>query len=428
MGALLAAFAVLFLASAASAASEIESSSAHNFALAGALLGSDNACGLAERTPTADDIFSVASIAAVALLPMADNRTSDLSSPKLLWGWSAKSPRSAQFEVAPDDGCQPGRLELYAPSEKRLEGGKLEYAYGNRRMAVGLEPGGPNPVGLDLNESHLREEDFVGLFANLSVNVSGKASVTYSYGKFWQERVCTDYGDYVGCGCETRSEFGLKAFEKPVKSSRTFFVEVGKNEVLWLNPPLQNRLAENQQGKLLIFARRMPAKISVNADGREIAAGKMYGFAVSEGSCGEKIVQSKFFPESLNAFANASTEPVSPTQLVEKNASYLPHYFEFGWDESPGRKNITVFYEDWFSNAANESREFFARRPEGFFGDAAPGAMALREGDARRTPAAYPAKESSGQAIGASFLAAVFAIPFAFAAIGILRWLRKFSP
>jgi hypothetical protein len=283
-------------------------------------------------------------------------------------------------------------------------------------------------------------EDYAGLFANLTVNLSGKVSVAYSYEKYWYAYSCETDGEYVGCGCTLQRESGVKEYEKPVFGSRKFLVETGPVEKFWLNPPLGKRLAGKQDGKLLFFARRMPAKIVVKADGGEIAGVVPYKFRLEDGKCSEKRVGMEFSPQAQNAFVNAGNTSEFPRQLVEKDAAYLPIYLEFGWDADAGRKNITTEYEDWFSHKMNFSDEIFAREPEAFgwrgraeSGEAreqaegAAGAMVLRQGDEARTPAAYPAKENAFTTVSLSSLAAVFAIPFALGAIAIIRHLRKFG-
>jgi hypothetical protein len=143
--------------------------------------------------------------------------------------------------------------------------------------------------------------------------------------------------------------------------------------------------------------------------------------------CGEKTVEQAFRPEAANAWMNASSTTVFPYQLVAKNASYLPFYFEFSWNETAGKKDVVLEFEDSFSNSQNFTREFSVREPVQFSEANSEDAMALRQGNEKETAAAYPSKEKSGAAINLSSLAILFAIPFALSAAWIIRWLQKFN-
>ncbi|MEM2138095.1 MAG: hypothetical protein QW568_03325 [Candidatus Anstonellaceae archaeon] len=428
MGVRVALVVLLFLPS-LFAVKEIEEASEHNAGLAASLLGAENACGYEARQPSAEDVFSVADITAVAVIPQAGGITTDVPQPRLLWSYSVDYPEDAVFPVESEGGCPMGRIEIRNPINRKLENGRLAYSYGNRTMQVNLFPNGPNPVLLDLNSSYLEERDYSGLFANLTVNLSGRVSVTYSYEKYWYTYRCETDGEYAGCGCTLRADFGVKEYEKPVFGSRKFLVETGPVEKIWLNPPIGKRLSGKQDAKLLFFARRMPAKITMREDGSELAHAAPYRFRLENGECGEKIVAVEFSPETANSFVNVSNAPEFPKQLVGKNAAYLPIYLEFGMDSSAGRKNLTVEYEDWFLNRMNFSDEILVREPEAFDEiSAEEGAVFLRQGDGSRTPAAYPARGEGFAPVPLSSLAAVFAVPFALGAIAIISWLQKIRP
>ncbi len=420
-------FALCFLSGMPLAVFEIENASGYNFAIADSLLGADNPCGLERRAATADDIFSVADIAAVSIVPSVGNVTSDLSSPKLLWSWFASFPQSATFPIHSDGSCPEGTLELYNPAWKNLHEAKLVYKYGNRTVEANLSGDGPNPVALELDSGHLQGSDYEGLFANLSINLSGKIGVSYSYRKTEYAETCTHTEEFEGCNCEESVEFGIKPYEKEVGSERMFLVETGPVEGIWLSPPLLGRLAGNEKGTVLLLARRMPAMITAVADGREIANAVPYKFEVKNGECGEKIVEQAFEPEVANAIVNASSLTVFPYQLVAKNASYLPYYFEFFWNETAGRKRVVLEFKDRFSHSQNFTREVSVREPAQFSDDGGQGAMNLLHGDWKNTPAAYPSQEKTGTGIDLSSLAILFAIPFALFSIGIIRWLQKFN-
>ena len=407
-----------------SAVFEADEASAHNLAIAGGLLGAKNACGAAERQPTEENIFQVASIDAVALIPQIDNATSDLSSPSLLWSWSAAFPQEASFQIPGSDDCPDGELALYLPTGATLKWAILRYSYGNSSRQQGINASGQNPIQLDLNASHLREIDYAGAFSNLSLNLSGKVSVTYNYKRAWFEKKCTQIGEYVGCGCEEDGEFGFRTYEKDVFDSRNFSVESGPVSELWLNPPLAKRLEGTEMARLAFFARRMPAEISARAGGREIASAKPYSFATGNGRCGEKVVRSAYQPQG-NLALRRGEGALFPSQLVEKNAAYLPFYLEFLWEEEAGRKEVVLQYEDWFSHRQNFSTNFSVRAPAAFSAEGNGSAVVVRQGDDERAPAAYPSAEAAAALPDFSLIAALLAAPFLLLLWGAAGWLAR---
>ncbi|MFA6214862.1 MAG: hypothetical protein WC717_06340, partial [Candidatus Micrarchaeia archaeon] len=104
------------------AVSEVEEAAFRNAMLAQPLLGAANACNAPARTPTADDIFYVAGIRIVSLIPQAGNATSDLSNASALWSWSADFPQEARFSIREDGRCPAGEIRYYAPSAPSLSG------------------------------------------------------------------------------------------------------------------------------------------------------------------------------------------------------------------------------------------------------------------------------------------------------------------
>lgn len=405
------------------AVSEADEATGYNLAIAGQLLGTENACGAQERLPTENDVFQVASIDAVALIPQIDNATSDLSSPSLLWSWSAAFPQDVSFQIPGSDDCPDGELALYLPTDATLKEAALRYSYGNSSRQQGINGSGPNPIRLDLNASHLLEIDYAGVFANLSLNLSGKVSVTYNYKKTWFEKKCAQIGEYLGCGCEEGGEFGFRTYDKEVFDSRNFSVEAGHVSELWLNPPLQKRLEGAEMARLAFFARRMPAKLSVFSGGREIASAMPYSFAIESGKCGEKTVRSNFQFQGNIALRQGGA--LFPSQLVEKNAAYVPFYLEFPWEEEAGRKEVVLQYEDWFSHQQNFSSNFSVRRPEAFSASGNGSAILLRQGSDERTPAAYPSAEAAAALPDFSTIAALIAAPFLLLLWGAAEWLAR---
>ena len=181
-------------------------------------------------------------------------------------------------------------------------------------------------------------------------------------------------------------------------------------EEFWLNPPLQSRLDGGGNGEALLFARRMPASVSVFSDGKAVGSALPYEFSVEEGGCGELSVRAGFAPIGDNMEMNKSAGPLFPFQLVEENASYLPFYVRFGWNETRGRKKVEIAYEDWFSHAFNFTREFSVRNPESFSPGGYGGEMTFRQADDRTAAAAYPSGAAGGAPVDFAAFAAGFAL------------------
>ena len=403
---------------------EIIDAADYNTGLASALLGAENPCGAGERQISENDIFSVAGVRVITAMPLADNITSDLSAPEALWSWFAKFPKSATFASPSGNGCPSSVLELYAPQSPVLGNAKLSYRYGSAEKEVQLGSFGPNPVALDLNSGYLREEEFARLYANLSLEINGEISVVYSYRKTTYQKVCHTAAKGTFCGCEQKIDLGTRTYAKQASDARSFLVEIGPVEEVWLNPPLQKRLAGKQTGKFLIFARRMPAKINVSADGRELGWSEPYKFSVAAGECGERVVTSSFLPRQNGVEVKTNETEICPFQLVGKNASYLPFYLDFGWDETAGKKRVNVEYEDWFLHGQNFSREFSVREPAAFSSRGGEGTGEIKQGSDSLSPAFYPAEEKTAPLPDFSPVAALVALPF-FGAIYFLS--RRFS-
>ena len=399
----------------------------HNIGISGSLLGR-NACGFEAKEPSEGDMFAHAGMRAVSLVPLIDNVTSDLSSPSLVWSWAADAPPYASFRLPGTTECPGGEIVLFNRSEISFYDAKMAYKYGNKTKEKALSGTGPNPVPLDLNTSSLNEADFSQLHANLTVKLSAKAGVGYSFRKRELYHKCEYYENATVCYCAEKFTTGRKNYEKEIGGERYFLVEAGPVQEFWLNPPLQKRLDGDSDGKVLFFSRRMPGKITATVNGREIASSSPYSFETTNGSCGEKLVKSKWNPSSMNSKINMSNETVAPNQLVEKNASYLPIYLEFGWRESAGGRQMLLEYEDWFSNKMNFTRNFSVRKPAPFTANESAGSLAIRAGDDKTSPAAYPSQEKAGVLPDIVPLAALLALPLAFGAIGILRWMRKIVP
>ena len=414
----------LFILGSASAVPEAWRASAHNIGISGSLLGS-NMCGFEEREPSEGDAFSSAGIRAVTLVPQIDNITSDLANPQLVWSWTADAPASAVFPLPGTTECPGGELRLFNRSAISFSDAAATYRFGKKETVAALSGTGPNPMQLELNASGLDERDFTGLYANLSIRLSAKASVSYSFSKKYFRRACDYYGNFTVCYCEEKYALGRKSYEKALFDERNFSVEVGPVSEFYLNPPLQTRLDGSGTGKVVFFARRMPAKISAAVDGAEIASAEPYKFEMLNGSCGEMIVKSKYAPSGTNAHINKSNATAMPRQLVQKNASYLPFYLEFNWSESAGKKALSLEYEDWFSHSENFTREFAVRRPDAFASNASEAAVAIRTGDDKSSPAAYPSPEKTGVLPNAAPLAALLAVPCAIGAYGLLLLARK---
>lgn len=410
------------------AVQEVWQASVHNTAISGSLLGS-NLCGFEVRQPSEADMFSAAGIRAVAIVPQIDDATSDLSSPSLLWSFAADAPASAVFGLPGTTECLGGEIRLYNRSGISFSDAKMEYEYGGRKQEANLYGTGPNPVPFDLSPGPINESDFSQLYADLKVRLSAKASVSYSFRKRELFLKCEYFGNATVCYCDEKITQGRKDYARALSDGRDFLVEIGPVQELWLNPPLEKRLEGDAAGKVLFLSRRMPAKIAVAVGGGEIASATPFEFEISNGSCGEKLVKSIYAPKAINAKINRGSGAIAPYQLVEKNASYLPIYLEFGWGESAGKRQVSLDYEDWFSHSENFTRNFSVRGPEPFSANGSENAaMAIRTGDDKTSPAAYPPQEKPGALPDIAPLAALLAPMFAFGAIGLLRWMRKIAP
>lgn len=420
-----AALLLLLLCPFAYPAQEIDDAAEYNMGLAPSLLGAKNPCGAAESRIGENDVFSVAGVRLVTVMPMANNVTSDLSSPKVLWSWFAVYPERATFATPSEDGCPAGKLEIYNPGNPALKNAALRYKYGSLEREVPLASAGPNPVVLDLNGSRLAEDGHARLYANLSLKLEGEIAVEYDYRKTAYRMVCRTGEAGTFCGCEPESTGGRRRYVKEVGDARGIHVETGPVEEVWLSPPLQTRLSGNQKGKLLIFARRMPAKINISVGGRELGWSEPYRFSVADGGCGEKTVSGYFAPMQQGLAVGMNETAVFPLQLVEKNAPYLPFYLEFGWREAAGGKEVSVEYEDWFSHTQNFTREFSVREPAAFSLRGEEGADGIRFGSDSLSPAFYPAEEKPARLPDFSPLAALVALPFFGAVYFLFRRLGR---
>jgi len=419
----LAAAAFLFLLSAAAAFAvpEVDGASQHNLAMAGRLISGANYCGFAEKSFTLDDMFTSSGIKAVSMIPQVNGTTSDRSSPALLWSLTALYPDSHTFDYTNPKECAGTIHALTSPTNARFSG-TLDYSYGSYSGSAPLSLAGPNPVPLVLRPDALQQPDLETLFVNLSVKLSGTFSIDYTYVKTTLVLLCSP-----ACSCFRFSVTQTKTYQTQVDDSRTFFVESGPVETFWVNPPLYSRLDGNERSQLGFFARRMPANVSVQVDGKEIAEGGPYRYAVRAGSCGEEIVDSSFSPSGVNMALNMSNGTVFPFQLVDKNASYLPFYSEFWWNETAGRKALAVFFTDRFNGSDNFSRNYSVRKPEPFSGNGAPagGGLAIRQASEKATPASYPVAQGPQPLPSYSALAILFALPFALGAIAIIRSIAR---
>jgi hypothetical protein len=196
--------------------------------------------------------------------------------------------------------------------------------------------------------------------------------------------------------------------------------------MLWLNPPLQARLEGGESAKTLLFARRMPAAIAFYADGRLIGENYPYSFSTKTGSCGERVVEAQFMPYGQGMDVSAGNGSIRPYQLVEKNASYLPFFLHFGWQQGRGAVESGILVEDWFSNRQYFGRNFSVRSPEPFSSNQSAMAVAIRTADYSTSPAAYPAKQyAAGGYPDLSVLAPLLAVGVCLGAYGLLRLVRK---
>ncbi|MCX6770389.1 MAG: hypothetical protein NT051_07030 [Candidatus Micrarchaeota archaeon] len=411
----------------------MEEASAHNLGIAKSLLGAKDACGATTRAPSQDDLFEVADLRIVILAPQVGNVTSNRAAPQLVWSWSASLPETAEFEIA-SENCPDGVEEYYNPSEPEFANGALEYSYLGevKRVALG---GGDSPVQLNLSGEAEERTDIALDFAhesapelayeNLSMKLVGEIRARYSYRKSTYEYVCHQLQGGIGCGCESEAEFGMRTFRMSLSDSRTFFVETEPVEEVWLNPPLNSRLAGLENGKLAFFARRMPAKISVYSEGNLIGEAAPYRFEESLGSCGQKEVKRIYSPEGKGAVINISQNSTRPFQLVSKNKHYVPIYFEFGWNESAGKRGVSLVYEDCFSAQDNFSRNFSVREPALFKPDEEAGNEAgviLREGSESLSPALHQsAARQEMPSSGAAVLAVALLLPLLLGAESFLR-------
>ena len=408
------------------AATDVEQATSHNLALAPSLLGAKNACNAPARLPSGDDIFFVADARIVSLIPQVGNATSDLSNASVLWSWSASFPQEARFSIREDERCPAGEIRYSAPSSPSLSG-TLSYLYGNSTETLLLSANGANPAPLDLSATKLSDSDYLQPFAPLSLALRADISVAYSFSKSIYSYRCTSMDGYTGCGCERNYDFGARTFKRSVFDARNFSVEVGPNSIFWLNPPLSSRLSGDGDGKVALFARRLPANISLAFRGKEIASVQPYSFSVRTGSCGEAIVDRGFSPSYVGAsgvFINTSA-PIFPSQLVDKDASYVPFYLAFPWQANAGRANFTIVLDDAFSNRQGFPREFSVREPAPFYpasdASGSDGAMERRQASDGATAAAFPAQEQQGAFPDFSIIAAAFAFPIAIGAAALCR-------
>lgn len=398
----------LLAVSAAFAVREAEDAAAHNAAIARSLLGAENACGAPERGITEGDLLSVADLRIVAIVPEVGGVTSDSASPALLWSWSAKCPKSAEFPVF-GGACPTGKITYHSPSEASLSNAALRYRYGGMEREIPL--GDENPVAMGLDESFLSPEDYAGVHVPLQVFVSGEISVQYAYKKTHYERFCQNLPDATGCGCELKTSFGVATFSRELEDAGNFSVEAGENEIFWVNPPLQSRLSGQGTGKFLLFARRMMANLTVISRGERLGFAEPYSFSVRRGECGEEKVSAVFSPRG-DIFVNASNESLLPFQLVEKNRSFRAFYAEFDWSADAGRGEMEIVQEDFFGNNVSSRRVFAVRAPEPFAEEGR--GQKIRQASERESPALYPGESPAPEkAPDFSVFAALAALPFA---------------
>ena len=428
------------------AVAEVEHASAQNTALAHSLLGAKNACNAPARVPSADDIFSVADARIISLIPQVGNATSDLANASVLWAWLAEFPQEARFSIRDDERCPAGEIRYFAPAAPTLSG-TLSYLYGNSTETLAISSGSANPMPLNLSAGKLTDADFLQPLAPLSISLRANISIAYSFSKSSYSYHCSSINGYTGCGCEMDYGSGVRTFQQSVSHARNFSVEVGPNSLLWLNPPLSSRLSGDEDGKVALFARRLPANISLAFGGREIASAQPYSFSVKTGECGEAIVEREFSPlpqAATGVFVNASA-PIFPSQLVDRNASYVPFYLEFPWHADSGKANFTIIFEDAFSRKQVFPREFSVREPTPFSSSsgaaASSGAIELCSGTTARacqgqsameerqasgtaTAAAYPSRAQIGAFPDFSIIAVAFAFPLAIGAAVLCRHLE----
>ncbi|MCX8195037.1 MAG: hypothetical protein N3G22_02950 [Candidatus Micrarchaeota archaeon] len=410
----------------ASASPKVWEAAGHNIEIAGLLLGK-NACGFEERQPTEGDMFSHAGIKIVSLIPQVDNITSDLAAPSLLWSWSADAPRQMTFPLTGTTNCPGGEVQLTRIGKVSLEGARAFYRYGNSSKEAALFEDGPNPLALNLTGIG-QQADPLQLRVPLNISLSANATANYSFYRKEYYYKCERRQNFTVCYCETRITTGKKKYSKGLHDERTFLVEVGPVSEMWLNPPLASRLAGEQKARLLLFARRMPAKLAASVGGSEIASAEPYSFEAKNGSCGEKIVKSAWSPSGFNLAVAVGNETAFPYQLVLKNATYLPFYLEFNWSESPGKKGLVLEYEDWFSHKERFGRNFSVRAPLPFSKNGTSSlALEIRQADEGRSPAAYPTESLGGWLASFEPISALLAAAVALGSIGLLRRMQKIA-
>lgn len=403
---------------------EVNDAASYNLALAPSFLGAGNSCGFPGEQISHENMLSVARVRAIAIIPSVGNITSDAASPSVVWGYFAEFPEEAEFVVQASGSCPEGSYRLHSPGAAGFSDGILEYNYGDKKGGVALYQNGPNPAPISLSGATLRDADLASPLANLTVNVSGKIFVDYEYELEEYSEYCTSFGKYTGCGCEKESERGIRRYEKHAFDSRTFFVENGEVETFWLNPPLQKRLDGNGDAEVAVFSRRIPQEIEFLSEGKLIGRASVYKLEKYSGECGEMVVSRKFLPVSENLLV-AEGGAISPSQLVQRNASYFQYYLESGWKEAPGRKNVTVAVMDAFSARHSKSTAFLVRSPLAFGNDeenknGGAAAMEYRKGSDSVSPAAYPTDEKTGEFPALFALAALAAVPLLLGARAIL--------
>jgi len=410
----------------ASAVQDVDDASRHNLGIAKSLLGAQNPCGLLEREASAADPFNAAYVKVVSLVPQVGNLTSDSANVSLLYAWAAKCPPDARFSLAGNSNCPEGSLFLSQPKNLRFEG-KLSYSYGKCAKEVRLD-GRENPVRLELSEECAEGMD--SLRIPLEVRLGGRVLADYSYSKSEYAYSCTRFEGGTGCGCEVISSRGTQTFSKEAFDWGAFEVESGKGAALFLNPPVQRRLYGNSTASVALLLRRMPSKISVDdGEGKALAEFSPYGFVISKGECGERRVEARYSPLASPGAKINTSAPLAPLQLASDSREYAPFSLLFPWREEPGKRELAIFAEGWFSTNEVFREEFFVRAPAVFAGGVKEeGGMGIREGSEREEPSAYPARENEGRPIGWSPLALALGLPVALAlAFFVMRLDHRFS-
>ena len=413
---------VLLFCAAAHPVKEVDDAAAFNTALAPALLDLGNHCGFPVSQPSVDDPYSYAGIKAVSMVPQVDNNTTDRADAKLIWSLGASYATYLHTQNANRGFCDPTEFTLSNPRNAKFIG-TLQYSYGSQSQSVPLAVAGPNIVKLNLDSAALRDADFDTLAANLTVGLAGTMSVDYTYTKIEYVYHADDKGNQY---CEpVTTVIDPKTYSKQLSDSRIFSVENGPVEEFWVNPPLEKRLEGDQSGEVIFFARRMPSEINASVNGVLLGENSPYKYIISTGVCGEQEVTSAFLPEGKNMIVNVSNQTYNPFQLVDKNATYLPFYAAFSWNETPGKKAMLLSSEDRFGFVDNFARDFSVRVPAPFSSGYITGEMATRKGSDTETPAAYPAPISESSSPPLAAIAIVFALPVAFGAIAVIGWMGK---